>query len=123
VTSTTTGRAVLLRHTSEANFEDWVIRMAERYGWCGFHVRISLAAVRGVHTARRHKHADAYGWPDWIFYKAGGPILYRELKTDLGYVRGDQKECHARLRSAGADVGVWRPSDEALILATFRRVA
>jgi hypothetical protein len=119
--TTSIARAILLRHTSEANFEDWVVRQAERYGWCGFHVRHSMASVRGVHVGRRHKHGDAYGWPDWIFYRAGGPILYRELKCDIGYVTSDQKQCHARLLSAGADMAVWRPSDEDLIRETFRK--
>lgn len=116
-----TGRTILLRYTSEANFEDWVVRMAERYGFCGFHVRHSAASVRGVHTGRQHKHIDAYGWPDWIFYREGGPILYRELKSDIGIVTLQQKLTHQRLSLAGANVAVWRPSDEQLILKTFRR--
>jgi len=118
---TTSGRAILLRHTTEQNFEDWIIRQAERYGWCGFHVRHSEASVRGVCTSRRHKHIDAYGWPDWVFYRAGGPILFRELKTDDGLVSSHQRSCHERLRAAGADVGIWRPSDEQLIIDSFRK--
>lgn len=117
------GRTILLRYTTEANFEDWVIRQAEHYGYCGFHVRHSQASVRGVHRALRHKHSDAYGWPDWVFFKPGGPILFRELKSDIGIVTLAQRQCHQRLRSAGADVAVWRPSDEQLIIDTFRKVA
>ena len=120
---TTSARAILLRYTSEQNFEDWVVRQAERHGFCGFHVRHSVASVRGVHRLGRltNDHSDAFGWPDWQFYRAGGPILYRELKSDDGVLSVYQKQCHERLRMAGADVAVWRPSDEQLILDTFRR--
>lgn len=115
------GRTILLRATSEANFEDWVVRQAERYNWCGFHVRHSHASVRGVHCTKKHRHIDAYGWPDWVFYRDGGPMLFRELKSDSGLVTLQQRLTHQRLRAAGADVAVWRPSDEQLVIETFRR--
>lgn len=119
---TTPGRAMLLRHTSEANFAAWVVREAERAGWCGWSVRQSLAVVQGVHTQRRHGHSDAHGWPDWIFLKPGHRMLAVELKTSEGRLTLDQRRTHAVLSSIQDPplVVVWRPTDEALVRETFR---
>jgi hypothetical protein len=100
---------------SEEAFERWVIRRADARGWCGFHVRYSEGAVRGIHTPAHHDHLDGYGWPDWVFIR-GKQILFRELKSRRGAVRGPQRRWLDALKIAGCDARVWRPTDEALIL-------
>lgn len=119
---TTAGRTILLRHTSEANFAAWVVREAERHGWCGWSVRQSLAVVQGVHTQRQHGHSDAHGWPDWVFWKPGQPLLIVELKSFEGKLGVHQKRVHASLAQTDPPtiVQLWGPQDEDLIRDTFR---
>ncbi len=50
------------------------------------------------------------GFPDLVVLGTRG-ILWRELKTERGRVTPDQREWLDRLRQAGADADVWRPSD------------
>ena len=38
-------------------------------------------------------------------------LLFRELKSQRGRVRPEQKEWLATLSEAGSDAGIWRPSD------------
>lgn len=119
---TTSGRAILLRHTSEKNFAAWVVREAHRNGWCGWSVRQSLAVVQGVHTQRLDGHSDAHGWPDWIFWTPGKPLLPIELKTVEGRLDRDQRCNHASLAQTDPPtaVHVWRPTDEDQIRRIFR---
>ena len=100
---------------SEDSFEVAVIRLARLYGWCGYHVRYSVASTRGIHLARRDGHMDGYGWPDWCFVR--DRILYRELKTNRGRLTPDQKRWAHVLANGGADVRVWRPRDLEEIVA------
>ena len=107
------------RGETEDSFEVAVMHLARMYGWCGFHIRFSQASTRGVHTYRRDGHMDGWGWPDWVFVKAGQPPKFRELKTDIGRQSPHQKYWERHLRAAGADVGVWRPRDIEWIAAEF----
>jgi hypothetical protein len=119
---TTTGRTILLRHTSEANFEAWVVREAERNGWHGHHVRQSLAVVQGVHTQRQHGHSDAHGQPDWLFWKDDEPLLFVELKSWEGKLSKDQQRVHGEFARTNPPtiVQLWGPQDEDVIRHTFR---
>jgi hypothetical protein len=94
---------------SEASFENTVLRLARQYGVCGYHPRDS-EGCRGVHTLRHDDHRCGWGWPDWTFCKPGRWVKFRELKAENGRMSRDQKYWHTLLASAGADVGVWRPS-------------
>lgn len=120
-----TGRALLLRRTSEKNFAEWVRREAARHGWCGWRVFHSEASVGGVHTTRFDGHSDSHGWPDWVFWKRGHRMIYAELKTADGRLSFDQKRLHADLAAVRDPplVVVWRPEDEDLVRETFRRAA
>ena len=50
------------------------------------------------------------GFPDLVIV-GRHRVLYRELKTDTGQLRPEQKTWLNRLVAAGADAGVWRPRD------------
>lgn len=103
-------RAALLGQIGEAEFERWIIRTARRLGWSGFHIRMSMAVLQGVNKG------DAYGWPDWVFARRDR-LIFRELKSDTGRMSAEQRAWAQRLLDAGQDVDVWRPKDEARILA------
>jgi hypothetical protein len=49
------------------------------------------------------------GFPDLVI--AGHRVVYRELKRQTENPTKAQREWIAALEAAGADVGVWRPSD------------
>ena len=95
---------------SELHFEGQIMRLARIYGWCGRHEHSSEGS-RGIHTLAHDAHRCGWGWPDWVFVKPGRPPKFRELKTDIGRLTRDQKFWQGLLKSAGADVGVWRPAD------------
>jgi hypothetical protein len=50
------------------------------------------------------------GWPDLVAAGVGG-LLFRELKTETRKPTRAQQEWLDVLAAAGADAGVWRPSD------------
>lgn len=67
-------------------------------GWLGlfhYHPRISTGSARG--------------WPDSTII--GQRVIYRELKTQIGRLTPEQRVVGERLKAAGADWGIWRPSD------------
>lgn len=49
------------------------------------------------------------GFPDWVII--GSRVLWRELKTDGGELRPDQRRVRNLLLAAGEDWAVWRPAD------------
>jgi len=110
--STSDGRRILLHAVTEPEFQDWVLRVAERGGWCAFHILRSDDVTMGVHTLRNSDHLDSHGWPDLVLAR-DGVVLYRELKTDDGRLSRHQKRWGRTL----PNWDVWRPSDEERILA------
>lgn len=73
------------------------------------HVR-SLAvdlrlSIYHTHDSRRSEP----GFPDLVIVGPGG-VLWRELKTERGRLTVPQKAWLARLRAAGQDAEVWRPT-------------
>lgn len=83
----------------EADLQNTIIEMC---GWFGLYV---------YHTHDSRKSAG--GFPDLVIIGDHG-VLYRELKTEKGHLSKDQAEVLERLRKAGQDAAVWRPSDLAL---------
>jgi hypothetical protein len=106
----------------EDEFSRAVVRWARRYGWHGRHVRYSLGVVEGVHTMRVDGHSDAHGALDWEFSHddPAAPLLRVELKTVLGRLRPDQKRELGLVDGRLVRALVWRPTDEEVIVNTFR---
>jgi hypothetical protein len=65
------------------------------YGWFVYH----------TYDSRRSEP----GFPDLTMVHSG--VVFAELKTDKGRLTADQEAWLERLRSAGAEVYVWRPRD------------
>lgn len=88
-------RDVLAEAMTEAELQAAVRDLAHRLGLLTYHTSDS-----------RRSNA---GWPDLVI--VGRKLLIRELKTETGRVRPEQREWIGALASAGVDVAVWRPSD------------
>lgn len=80
----------------EADLQGQVVDVAQRLGWWCYH----------PYDSRN----SASGWPDLTLLR-GHRILYLELKRESGTLTQQQIACHERLRTAGQDVYVMRPSD------------
>lgn len=50
------------------------------------------------------------GFPDLLLVGSGG-FAFRELKSDTGTLRPEQRQWRDALRAAGADWGLWKPCD------------
>jgi len=112
----TSAREILLDAVGEEEFTRHVKALARRAGWCGYHVRYSHAVVEGIHTQLKDGHSDAHGMPDWVFAKAGEPLLLAELKSAHGRLSKDQKRWLSLLEQAtGVEAPLWLPGDEDLI--------
>jgi hypothetical protein len=61
------------------------------------------------------------GFPDLVIVGLG--VIFAELKTERGKVTADQQEWLDRLRDAGVEHYVWRPSDWDFVLARLTRLA
>lgn len=97
---------------------------------------LDLCKMRGLHVAhfRPGKNSrgkwvtavagDGVGYPDLTICGPGG-VAWRELKTETGPVRAEQRVWLIWLQQAGQDAGLWRPADLAsgLIDETLRRLA
>jgi hypothetical protein len=99
-------RLKILRAMSEA---EWMIKVRETattYGWISYHTRDS----RG----------SDHGWPDLTIGHAGQRrTLFIELKKETGKVTPAQHQWLTHLESCGFEVAVWRPRDEAEVLAVL----
>ena len=61
------------------------------------------------HFHVRHSKGMTAGWPDSVII--GTHVIYRELKSEHGQLTPEQRAIGDRLKAAGADWRVWRPSD------------
>lgn len=80
---------------SEAGFQDAILTAARYLGWTAYH----------THDSRR----STPGFPDLVLVR--DRVMFREVKTEKGRLTREQQEWQRMLAKAGADVGVWRPSD------------
>ena len=79
---------------TEKKFMSQIIRIAKAYGWICYH----------TFDSRRSEP----GFPDLVLVRE--TVLFRELKTDDGKLTPEQKAWGDKLRNAGANYAVWRPS-------------
>lgn len=83
---------------TEAVLQTRVLAHARVLGWLAYH----------THDSRR----SAPGFPDLVLvHPAQGRVLYRELKTQRGRLRPEQRQWLDALTAAGGDAAVWRPID------------
>lgn len=83
---------------------------------------LGMAQVMGIKTAHFRPaqsktgrwltavQGDGKGYPDVTFCGPGG-VMFRELKSAKGTPSPEQKVWLAALTAAGADAGVWKPTD------------
>ena len=86
---------------SEADFQQTVIEVAELHQWRIYHV----ANVKG-----QLRSTTSEGFPDIVFARPKR-LFFAELKLEGEEPTANQLIWHALLRSVGAEVFVWRPSD------------
>lgn len=102
---------------SEAEFQSAVIQLAQVTGWRVAHFR---AAQNSRGDWRTPVAADGTGFPDLVLVR-GHKLLFRELKTVKGRLTIEQLAWGEALKAAGANWGVWRPSDWDLIESALKR--
>lgn len=101
----------------EAAWQAHVEQLARARGWLVYHAPDNRPVLgRG---GKRYVQAVEPGFPDLVLVR-GDRVLFRELKTETGRVRPEQKKWLAALEAAGCDVAVWRPSDLSEVNATLR---
>ena len=89
---------------TEKQFQSKVITLAKTLGWKMYH----------TYDSRRSEP----GFPDLVLVK--NKVLFRELKTDTGKLRTEQKEWGDALTAAGCDFKVWRPRDMTSIILELK---
>jgi len=82
----------------EREWQSQVLDLAKMGGWSYYH----------TYDSRKSNP----GWPDLtLWHPRRRLVIFRELKAETGKLRPGQKIVIDELTEAGADVGVWRPSD------------
>ena len=91
----------LVRQETEAQWQRRVLERARLGRFMVYHTRYSVGSNAG--------------WPDLVLVRPGHPgrLIFAELKTERGKLTVAQELWIEALRSAGAEVYVWRPSDVA----------
>lgn len=100
--------------TSERDFQKAVTKLARDHGWA---VRHYSDSRKQLASGAIVPDKQAAGVPDLLLIRER--VLWAELKTEKGTLRDIQKAIIARLRHAGEDVRLWRPSDWPEIVATL----
>jgi hypothetical protein len=92
---------------NEAQLKNWVIELAQRFGWLVHH---DLPAQYG--NGRWATPVQGFaGFPDLVLAHPSGQLLFAELKSDKGKTSTRQDTWLAILDLAGIENHVWRPSD------------
>lgn len=96
--ATVEGRDFLLRHATERQWQDTILEAARRLNWTCYH----------TFDSRR----SAPGFPDLCCVRAGGPLLFIEVKTERGTLTPAQRCWLGMLETVpGVLAMVARPSD------------
>jgi hypothetical protein len=122
------GKVAMKRKLYEKDFQAGVIEFAQLHGWRVMHISDSRREVINRKRGVRYLIGDelSRGWPDLVLaHPTRGQFVVRELKTDKGRIRPEQKAWLETLAACGVDVGVWRPRDieeiETLLAGRERR--
>lgn len=99
---------------TEREFQRRVTRLAKDHGWAVRHYSDSRKQTAG---GRMVPDREAAGVPDLLLVRER--VLWAELKAERGRLRPAQVSMIARLRWAGEDVRLWRPSDWPQIVETL----
>lgn len=91
---------------SEKSWQQLIVDYARLHGWTVYHTRNSIGSEPG--------------WPDLVLLRPFEAI-FAELKSEDGKVTAAQARFLELLESAGCEVAVWRPSDEASAFARLSR--
>jgi hypothetical protein len=95
-----------LRSMTEAQWMAKVRQIAKLYGWTSYHTRNSIGSD--------------HGWPDLVLANASQRrTVFAELKRETGKPTDAQIQWLAHLESCGFEVAVWRPRDEAEVIAVL----
>lgn len=103
---------------AETPFLHVVEQIADVFGWMRYHAPDNIPYE--TRAGRKRIQNIKRGWLDIVLaHPARGLLLFRELKTNTGKVTPDQQKWLDVLAARGLDVGVWRPRDLELIVATL----
>ena len=92
---------------TERQWQAQVVNLATMLGWLTYH----------THDSR----GSEPGFPDLVLVR--DRVVFAELKTEKGRIRYEQTVWLERLRQAGSEVYLWRPSDLDKVTAVLRRRA
>jgi hypothetical protein len=96
---------------NETDFEIEVVDYAQDLGWKVMAVRRNVCVQRADGTTHRCTPwlYDGEGWVDLVLVR--NRVIHAELKSESGRASDKQVEWFDRLKKAGAEVYLWRPSD------------
>lgn len=112
---TLTALEIIHRMEREDTWQTWVIDEAHRHGWAVVHFR----AARTEHGWRTPVQADGAGWVDLTLVR--DRFVYAELKSETGQLTRPERVWRNRIRAAGGEWYLWRPSQRAEITAVLGR--
>lgn len=109
-----TARDMQLRAITERDWQAKVQVMLTAFGWMFYHAPDNKPGMNG-----RIQNIRA-GFPDLVAVR-GKRILYIELKKEIGKTTPEQDLWLGKLRDAGAEAYVWRPSDSPRVAEVLRQ--
>ena len=100
---------------TEAQFQTWVIGVAQWNGWLVQHSRPAREASGSWSTPI----TGDVGFPDLVLAHPKYGTIFAELKSEKGYTSPTQTRWLETLR-AGSEAYLWRPSDAQFIARRLR---